>query len=89
MKNLTSYLKKFSLLTPKEKTVREKFEEVLSYFSIPTGSVEIKYRSGIVYINGSGVVKNEVLINQKEIVESLNSKLDRYNIKVEKIVPGL
>ena len=89
MKNLASYLKKFTLLTPKEKTVREKFVEILNEESLPESLVSINYRNGTVYVKGNGVVKNEILLRQSKILESLNIKLERYNIKVTKVVSGL
>lgn len=89
MKNLALYLKKFSLLTPKEKTVREAFSDTLVSMSLPENSVTINYRGGVVYIKGNGIVRNEILIRQKEIINKLNTKLDRFNLQIDKIVPGL
>ncbi|MAF59698.1 hypothetical protein CL631_02540 [bacterium] len=86
MKNLSLYLKKFSLLAPKRKIVKEKLNETLLSLSIPSKSIEIKYKNGLVYISGSSIIKNEIAIKKKKVLEELNNKLKNSKLTVSDIL---
>jgi hypothetical protein len=73
--NLKQYLKKFEQLLPYETRVRNAVIEVVQeMFQITLERKKIMINSHQVFIQGSSVLKSEIALKQKTILEKINKK---------------
>ncbi|PIR89170.1 MAG: hypothetical protein COU07_02525 [Candidatus Harrisonbacteria bacterium CG10_big_fil_rev_8_21_14_0_10_40_38] len=84
MDGIGKYLKRFKTLSNPQKTVAEELNAVLKEKGIP--EVKLSFRDGVVYLKTHSVIKSEILLNQENILLSLNSRLEKRDIRVTRIV---
>lgn len=84
-KNISGYLEKFFIITPPGKFYQKEVVKALNeILNINLSEYDIEYRFGIIYIKNpaySGTIKNEIFLNKEKIIQQLNQKIRRNQIK--------
>jgi len=78
---ITKFLEKFKkILFQKEEIHKIVVETISKHLSFELESNQIKIKNTFIYIEGSPILKNEVLIHKKEILLELKEKIPQYNL---------
>ena len=79
MDKISSFLKKYRRFLKSDKEAKQFVLESLKTFSMNIPEDSLRVKDGILYFKVSPVLKNELFIRKKDILESLNSKQDQYH----------
>lgn len=75
MWNISRYLHKFKNLTPKQDEVRESIINILKEdYNIEIDKENISYRNKKVFISTHPLIKNEIFINKKKLLDRIKEK---------------
>lgn len=76
MDNISSFLSKFKSLLNKDVVIKEEVAEAVSrVLKIKLDPSKVKIKDSVAYIQASPLVKNEILINKKDILKDLESSV--------------
>lgn len=86
MFNISGFLEKFKNITPPDKFVKDELVDVVKdVVGIDIEKENIGVRNGTIFISVDPIVKNEIFLKKREVLESLKEKLKVY----KKTVRGL
>lgn len=86
MFNISDYLSKFKNITPPDKFVKDELVSVVKDVAgIDIEKENIDVRNGTVFISTDPLIKNEIFLRKKEVLESLREKLKVYKKTVRDI----
>lgn len=75
-KDISSFLSRFELLTPPERSIKKAFQNVAKeLLGVTIHENEINVRANIVYINTNPTLKSEIVINKALLLRALSEKL--------------
>ena len=77
MQNIANFFKKFKNIRPTSGVVKVVVLDVLKKMNIPILGDEIVYSGGVVYIKSSQIIKSEIFINKKSILDEIENKLNK------------
>ena len=83
MKSISIFLEGMNIASTENDivdSVKFVFEE---YFG---EEVELKYSSGKIFLNTSPVIRSEIFMNRSKILLLLNEELERFKIRVSKVI---
>jgi len=82
MKALSQFFDKYKNIAPPDVVIRDSvvllFDE---YFSFPITREQVKVRSGVVYIDCPSLVKSEVFLNKKKILDELLRRVSPHRVR--------
>ena len=86
MKNISSFLNKFTNLTPPKRFVKEVFiNTAASITGITLKKEEIEIRGSILFITTNSITKNELFLKKDILLQKLNEKLEGYKKVIKDI----
>lgn len=80
MQTISNFFKKFSNIKPTARVIKEAVLDILKDRNIPVTKDEIIYSGGVVYIKSNQIIKNEIFISKKDILEELKNKLNKETV---------
>ncbi|MFC1730960.1 hypothetical protein ACFL6I_11565 [candidate division KSB1 bacterium] len=80
MKNITSFLKKFSNIKLTSRVIRKVVLDILKNKNIPITEDEIIYSNNVVYIKSNQIVKNEVFLSKDSILKEIEKQLKKKTV---------
>lgn len=87
MFNISQFLEKFKNITPPDKFVKEIFISVVkdtSGIALEAGDLDV--RNGVIFISTNPIVKNEIFLKKREILQNLSKELKQYKKDIRNIV---
>jgi len=86
MKNISSFLSKFTRITPPERFVKEVFVKVVSDTTgITLSKNEINVKGSVLFISPDPTVKSELFLKKDLLLEKLNQELTQYKKEIKDI----
>ncbi|OHA81996.1 MAG: hypothetical protein A2675_01570 [Candidatus Yonathbacteria bacterium RIFCSPHIGHO2_01_FULL_51_10] len=77
-KHIKDFFQRFALLTPTERIVKEAATSAIyATTNITVSPKSMVYHNNIIYIKGSPLVKGEILIHKKAILEILKKDIPK------------
>ena len=84
MKNISELLKRFKNLKVPDESVRKEFQRmVFEKYSIEIPFSKIKIQNNVIYFSAPSVLKQEIKLDERDILKKINKKL---NTKINKII---
>jgi len=84
MKTINSFLKRFEKIKVPNDSVRKEFKKIiLKRFSFELSFRKIKVQNNKIYFSAPAVLKNEIFLHKKEILEKINKDL---NLKIKDLI---
>jgi len=86
MFNIGDYLSKFKNITPPDKFVKDELVAVVKdVVGVEIEKDDIDVRNGTVFLSVDPIIKNEIFLRKKEVLESLRENLKSYKKTVRDI----
>ncbi len=84
MKNISELLQRFKNLKVPNESIRKEFQRIIKErYGFEIDFEAIKYQSSKIFFQAPSVIKQEVQLDKKEIIDTLYKKL---NIKLKNII---
>jgi hypothetical protein len=86
MFNISDYLSKFKNITPPDKFVKDELVSVVKdVVGVDIEKGDIDVRNGTVFISTDPIIKNEIFLRKKQVMENLKEKLKTYKKTIRDI----
>jgi hypothetical protein len=84
MKTINLLLQRFKNISPPDDSVRKKFKEIVfKKYGFELNIKKIKVQNNIIYFAAPSVLKQEVILDKRNIINQLNKIL---NIKIKNLI---
>ena len=81
MKTINILLDRFKKIKAPDESIRKEFKKIiLNKYGIEISYSKIKIQNSIIFFSAPSVLKNEILLDKREIIDKLNKTL-KENIK--------
>jgi hypothetical protein len=86
MRSLSSYLAKFSTITPPNRTIKRTCCDLLhEQFGITVEPSDVEVKQKTIYINGSAALKQEIFFRRNELRQKCNEALAPLGFSIDDI----